>query len=337
MRDHEVTIAAQFDLAGVLCLPTPASSGPVPAVLLLGGTGADTRDGDLVLPGDERPDAAPAPGTLRRIAHHLAGSGIASLRWDRRGFGSSGGDPAESDYLTDLADAEACMRWLHGRPDVDPDRTGVAGHSAGALTACQMCRDVPGVAAAALLGALASPIEELIRWNLDLATQHWAELTPGEQTAVAERWPAVRLGQVGIDRLLDAARGGDDVAHLEGHGLSVTVRTARLRQDLSTSYADEFRHVTCPALVLHGGDDLNVRVEDALVGYTALRRAGNDDVELVVLPGLEHYFCPVAADPARRAAERLTMQALRRPMSRRALDVIARWAVRTLSVSPSAR
>ena len=329
-RDLVVTIRSVFDLAGALCLPGHASPRPVPAVLLLGGTGADTRDGDLLLPRGDPPDESPAPGTLRRIAHHLADHNIASLRCDRRGFGSSGGDPAESDYTTDLEDAKACVAWLWSRPDIDGSRVAVAGHSAGALTACHVCRDVPGVAAAGLLGALASPIEDLIRRNMELATRHWAELTPDQQAAIVEWSPSVLLGLDGVDQMLEGARRGDETVRLEGSGVSMEMRTARLRQDLATSYADEFRHVTCPALVLHGGDDLNVRVEDALVSYAALRRAGNDDVELVVLPGLEHYFCTVSPDPGRRVVERLTMQALRRPMSPRALDAIASWAVRTL-------
>jgi alpha-beta hydrolase superfamily lysophospholipase len=101
----------------------------------------------------------PAPGTLRRIAHHLANHGIASLRWDRRGFGASGGEPGH--YGTDLEDATSCVGWLTARPEIASDRVGVMGHSAGALIACRLCRDIPAIAAAGFLGALASPIEDM--------------------------------------------------------------------------------------------------------------------------------------------------------------------------------
>src|SRR3712207_4884327 len=104
MREHEVVVPSAVDIAGVLCLPEHVE-GAVPAVALIAGSGADTRDGDLPL---EFAGARPAPGTMRRIAHHLAHAGVASLRWDRRGFGQSGGDPATVGYDTDVDDAVAC-------------------------------------------------------------------------------------------------------------------------------------------------------------------------------------------------------------------------------------
>lgn len=61
-------------------------------------------------------------------------------------------------------------------------------------------------------------------------------------------------------------------------------------QDLSTSYESGFRHVGCPALVLHGGGDLNMPANDALTAYRALRAAGNHDGQQAVFPRLDHYF-----------------------------------------------
>ena len=327
-----MTIPTPLGLAGVLCLPDDAPS-PSPAVLLVAGSGADTRDGDLELPRPAGAEPEPGPGTFRQIASHLARSGMASLRWDKRGFGASGGDPDEVDYDTDLEDAEACFRWLQARPEVDPSRVAVAGHSAGTLTACRLCRDVPDVAAAGLLGGLASPIEDLLRRNMGRYRDHWDDFTAEQRAWLEREMPAQLAMADNVDRLLAAARAGERSVRLEGHGVAVVRRTARLSQDLATDYAAEFRHVSCPALVLHGGDDLNVEVDDALVAYRALRRAGNRDVRLVVLPGLDHYFIPTPADAGRRLWERVSMGALRRPMAEEALDVLAGWAVRALSAT----
>lgn len=327
MRELEVVIPSTFEVAGVLCLPEAAARPPVPAIALLGGSGADTRDGDLALEQFDRP----VPGTLRQIAHDLAHHGIASLRWDRRGFGRSGGDSSAVGYDTDLEDAKACLDWLRSRPEVDPARMAVAGHSAGALIACRLCRDVPGIPAAALLGALSSPIEDMLARNAQRVTRHWGTFTDQQREWLVRKMPRALARVEGIGQLIEAARRGDETAVIEGYGVAVEMRTARLRHDLATSYADEMRHVRCPALVLHGGEDLNVPVADALCSYRVLREAGNDEVELVVIPGLEHYFCPVAGDRRLRVWERISQAALGRPMARQALDAISSWAVRTLA------
>jgi pimeloyl-ACP methyl ester carboxylesterase len=255
---------------------------------------------------------------------------VATLRYDRRGFGASGGARGEADYDSDLEDALAAIAWLRARPEVNLARVAVAGHSAGALTACHVCRDDPDIAGAMLLGGLASSIEDLIRDNLGRAPRHWQELT-GEQRAWLEtNMPAMLVRAEGVERYLEAARRGDDTVVLEGRGLTLEMRTVRTRQDLATDYAAEFRHVRCPALVLQGGDDLNVPVADALTAFRVLRGAGNDAVQLTVLPGLDHYFNPVPADPALRVWNRISLEGLRRPMAPEALDVIEGWAVQAL-------
>ena len=328
MREHEVAIPSRFGLAGVLCLPEDASGAP--ALVLLGGSGADTRDGDLEPGWPPGTTGLPVPGTLRRIAHRLAGAGIATLRWDRRGFGASGGPRGEADYDSDLEDALVSLAWLRARPEVDPARVGVAGHSAGALTACQVCRDDTEVAAALLLGGLASSIEDLIRDNLGRAGRHWHQFSAEQRAWLDDNLPAMLVRAEGVERYLDAARRGESGVTLEGRGLTLELRTARTRQDLATDYAAEFRHVQVPALVLHGGEDLNVPVADALTAWRVLRGAGNDAVQLTVLPRLDHYFNPVSPDPSRRVWDRVSLTGLRRPMAPEALDAIEQWAARVL-------
>lgn len=330
-----MVIGSDVPIAGVLCLPEDASTDhPVGALLLIGGSGADTRDGDLVIEraASGAASVAGVPGTLRRIAHHLAHHGLASLRWDRRGFGQSGGDVATVGYHTDLIDAAACFRWMQQRPEIAPSRIGAAGHSAGALVACRLCRDIPEVAGAGLLGALSSPIEDMLAWNVARIRDHWDSFSADQRAWLEREMPATLVRHDHMDVVLDAARRGEETVVVEGRGLRLESPTTRLRQDLATDYAGEMRAVSQPALVLHGGDDLNVPVADALRSYRVLREAGNDDVELIVLPGLEHYFCPTPPDRRQRIWERITRDSVLPPMAPEALDAIARWAGRTLSV-----
>jgi dienelactone hydrolase len=103
-------------LAGTLCVPR--SSGRHPAVVLLQGSGGETRW-----------------GTNRFIADRFARLGIAALVYDKRGSGASSGDWKSSSY-DDLADdALAGIDLLASRPDIDPKRIGLHGHSEGGIIA----------------------------------------------------------------------------------------------------------------------------------------------------------------------------------------------------------
>jgi pimeloyl-ACP methyl ester carboxylesterase len=64
----------------------------------------------------------------------LVRNGVAVLAYDKRGIGQSGGRyPGESptaDAIDVLAeDAAAAVRFLAARPEIDPERVGLAGHS----------------------------------------------------------------------------------------------------------------------------------------------------------------------------------------------------------------
>lgn len=331
MREFEVSFETDIRIVGTLCVPedtTPSRQSP--AMLLLGGTGGDTRDGEmnpaLFAPGKEPPQR----GTLRRFAHELASRGIASLRFDKRGVGASGGSQGASDYDTDLVDNLAAFRFLQGHQFVDATRVGVSGHSAGAFNACLVCREIPDVACAGLLGALYGPIDELIRDNWARIANYWDDFTAEQRQWLLENRPREVVGAFRTEEFLEAMLAGVETITLEAHGLSVQFNTTRARQDHLRPVANEFRHVYCPALVLHGGADLNVKVEDCLGTYQALRAAGNDRVDLVIVPGLEHSFLETHPDPVQRIWERITLESWSRPGSKVALKAFGDWAERVL-------
>lgn len=333
MREVPLFIETDARLAGLLCLPEDAGKrGPIPGMILLGGTGGDTRDGDInpkLFPEGKGP---PQRGTLRRIAHSLALAGVATLRFDKRGVGESSGTQDASDYDTDLVDNIAAFRALQARPEIDVARVGVAGHSAGAFNACLVCRDVPEVACAGLLGALYGPIDELIRWNWPRIAHFWDQFTDAQRAWLLENRPREVVQSFGTETFLEAMNAGVPEVELSALGMSYVFNTTRARQDHLRPVADEFRHVRCPALILHGGSDLNVKVEDCLGTYQALKAGGNENVDLVVVPRTEHSFLEVPADPVQRAWERISLESWSRPMSPVAPATIASWAARVLGV-----
>ena len=101
-------------LQGTLCIPRAA--GRHPAVVLVHGSGSETRW-----------------GTNRYIADRMARAGIAALIYDKRGSGESGGDWRTSSYEELARDALAAVDLLDARSDIDARRIGIHGHSQGGV------------------------------------------------------------------------------------------------------------------------------------------------------------------------------------------------------------
>lgn len=120
--------AAHNQLAGTLSVP--GGQGPFPAVVLISGTGHNTRDEDVW-----------GHKVFLVLADALSRKGFAVLRYDKRGVGSSSGDYDSATTSDFTSDAAAAVAWLKTQPQIDGSRIGVLGHSEGGIIA-------PAVAAA---------------------------------------------------------------------------------------------------------------------------------------------------------------------------------------------
>lgn len=154
-------------LAGTLVLPDEARADrPVPAVLLLQGSGPTDRDGNQ-LP-DLRTDL------LRQIAHLLAEQNIASLRFDKRGMHANRDSlPKQADELPEffswapfVGDARAAFGTLAAHPAVISTRVGVLGHSEGGLIALDLARTGPQPKLLILASTAGRPLGDVIRDQL---------------------------------------------------------------------------------------------------------------------------------------------------------------------------
>jgi alpha/beta superfamily hydrolase len=132
--------AGGVELAGTLTLP--ASGKPFPAAVLLSGSGPQDRDEALM---GHRPFFV--------LADHLTRLGIAVLRFDDRGVARSTGDFAAATTEDFATDALAGLEFLKRRPEIDPARVGLIGHSEGGLIAPMVAARSKDVAFLVLIAA----------------------------------------------------------------------------------------------------------------------------------------------------------------------------------------
>ena len=104
-------------LSGTLTLPEEVNA-YTPVVLMITGSGLQNRDEELF---EHRPFAV--------IADYLARRGIASLRYDDRGFGESKGNVANATTADFADDAKMALDWLRNTGRFG--KIGIIGHSEG--------------------------------------------------------------------------------------------------------------------------------------------------------------------------------------------------------------
>jgi uncharacterized protein len=120
-------VVDNVQLAGTLTVPRGALNAP--AVLLSQGLGLEPFDRDYTLP------SAPALKSFLAIADALSRNGIVVLRLDDRGAGKSSGQKQSSSVQQLVGDLVAGVAFLKTRPEVNPERIGIIGHSFAGLTA----------------------------------------------------------------------------------------------------------------------------------------------------------------------------------------------------------
>ena len=95
--------------------------------------------------------------TYQVLARALADEGITVLAYDRLGFGESDNPIIESEAKTRLAyspepTAEVALKYLKDRPEVDPERISVLGHSAGMMTSVKLAMKDESIRHLVLIG-----------------------------------------------------------------------------------------------------------------------------------------------------------------------------------------
>ena len=141
-------------LAGTLTYPinyNEQNAHSTPVVLMVTGSGAQNRDEEVF---DHK--------LFLVIADHLAKNGIASLRYDDRGFASSTGN-IDGTTADNLADAQAGIEYLRSLKQFG--KVGIIGHSEGGTIAFMLGANQSVDFLISLAGAAAQGIDILIGQN----------------------------------------------------------------------------------------------------------------------------------------------------------------------------
>jgi len=313
-KEEEVSYdnkAAGITLAATLT--TPPGKGPFPAVLLITGSGPHDRDEALM---GHKPFLV--------LADYLTRKGVVVLRADKRGFAKSTGNFSTATMVDFATDADAGVAYLKTRPEVDPHRIGLIGHSEGGVVAPMSAARNSDVAFIVMMAGPGVPGDEILPEQLILISE-----AAGKSHEEAEKDAAEQR------TILALVEHEKDDAALEKQlreKLSGKLPEAQIQTQIKSLTSDWFRHfltydpaaglrkVTCPVLAINGEKDLQVPPKQNLpVIRKALADARNKNFEVDELPGLNHLFQTAKTGAVSEYAE------IEETMSPVALEKIASW------------
>jgi pimeloyl-ACP methyl ester carboxylesterase len=287
--------AADVTLAGTLTIPI--GSGRFPAVILISGSGAQDRDETIF---QHKPFFVLGDTLTRR--------GVAVLRVDDRGVGGSSGNVAQSTSEDFAGDVLAGIAFLKSRPEIDPKRIGLAGHSEGGLIAPMVAARSNDVAFIVLLAGTGLPGEEIsyIQGRLIGKVMGADDKTLDKQQAAQKALFDVVKAEPNRDKLAARLREtikkmwnelSDDDRKAAGSLDSFVDSQAKalgspwIRFFLMFDPRPTLAKVRCPVLALNGEKDLQVPPKENLAEIEkALKKGGNTRVTVKELPGLNHLF-----------------------------------------------
>ncbi|MCX6092340.1 MAG: alpha/beta hydrolase, partial [Candidatus Bipolaricaulota bacterium] len=149
--------SGDLTLAGTLTLPS-VQTAPRCAVLFVAGSGPVDRDGNA---------ASFHMDAYRQLAQTLAGEGIASLRYDKRGVGESQGSDSTASRSDLLADVRAAWGALRALPELAGVPRVALGHSEGTYLVEDLAAGNPDVAGLVLLCGSPQSLAGVTRWQVE--------------------------------------------------------------------------------------------------------------------------------------------------------------------------
>jgi len=273
---QNVTLAATLTI--------PQGKGPFPGVVLITGSGPQDRDETLL---GHKPFLV--------LSDYLTRHGIAVLRADDRGVAKSTGVFAKATTADFATDTEAGIAYLKTRPEVDPHKIGLVGHSEGGVIAPMVAARNKDVAFIVMMAGTGVPGDQVI-----VAQLKAIELAGGKSEEEATKdaknqEEMIKLVETEKDEtalqkdLREKMAGEVPEAQI---GMEISQLTSVwFRYFLTYDPATALRKVTCPVLAINGSLDKQVLPSQNLPAIRkALEEAGNKHVEIAELPGLNHLF-----------------------------------------------
>ena len=272
MHSEKITVGAGTDypLKGLLTLPDDLS-GPVPAVVMVHGSGASNMDEKVM-------KLTP----FKDLAEGLARHGIASLRYDKRTFAHGFKLICQKHFTVTvkeetIEDAILALQMLKNDPRIDCGRIFILGHSMGAMLAPRIDAEGGDVKGLIMMAGTPYRLEDIVLRQLKQAGRGRSILN----RIVMLEYRFYRRKFRGLYEM------SDEEAKKKKFAGNLTLYY--FKEMGRKTAADYLLESSKPAFILQGGKDFQVLAKR---DYRMFRKllAGSANTRFKLYPDLNHIF-----------------------------------------------
>ena len=270
----------EFPLNGLLTLPD-GTEGPVPAVVMVHGSGSSNMDEKVM-------KLTP----FRDLAEGLVKHGIASIRYDKRSFVHARKMLKQIITVKEetIDDALLAVKILKSDRRIDPDRIFILGHSMGAMLAPRIDSEGGDVRGLIMMAGSPYRLEDIMIRQFGQA----------EESKSAMKWIAVVEDKVFSKKFENLYTMSDEEAMSKKFAGGTTLYY--FKEMGQKTAVDYLLQNDKPVLIMQGGRDFQVLADDDYLKFKELL-AERSNTYYKLYPQLNHAFVDAIFDDIGKASK----------------------------------
>jgi pimeloyl-ACP methyl ester carboxylesterase len=309
--EEQVTINSDVILKGTLAVPD-VEDGKLPAVLIINGSGAADRDGNMKRP-------AMKGNIYKNLAHFVTSLGLISLRYDKRAVGESQGNPLTSGMMDLVNDIVSNIKFLQNHPRVDTGRIILIGHSEGCILST-IANTINPVSGLVLLSGAGTNIWEPMKYqNAQILEEiKHAKGLKGILLRLAVKENTIRKQQEDLfNKMVNST---EDIVKLKGRKVPAKWFREHFKYS-SKEVLKDLSNAECPILAITGDKDVQANAEDLKV----LENLGKENIECVVIKNMDHMLKEFNGEKTVLGLMKQYKSELSKPMHPQLKAVLEQW------------
>ena len=309
--EEQVTINSDVALKGTIAIPGVEGE-KLPAVLIINGSGAADRDGNMKKP-------AMNANIYKDLAHVVTSLGFITLRYDKRAVGESGGDPLTSGMMDLVNDIVANIKFLETHPRVDKDKIILIGHSEGCILST-IATTITSVAGLALIAGAGTNIWEPMKYQNAQVLEEIKTMKglKGFLLRLAVKESKLQKQQQELfDTMVNST--GDTVKF---KGKKTPAKWFREHFKYSNEEVlKALENANCPILAVTGDKDVQANSED----LKKIETLGKDNIKCEVIKNMDHMLKEFSGEKTVLNVMKQYKGELSKPMHPELKNILEQW------------